>query len=125
MMELLAGVMSGAAFGGQVRNQNADFSAPQDVGHTFIAFKPDLFLSAEAYRERAAALVQRAKACTLADGFDDISMPGEREEAMARRARLEGLAVSEQDMEMLREEEQLASGSAAERSGSHSAARTA
>lgn len=108
MMELLAGVMSGAAFGGEVRNQNADFTAPQNVGHAFVAFRPDVFLSPAEYRQRAAELVRRAKACPPAEGFTGISMPGEREDALARAARAEGLKVSEQDRDMLRKELELA-----------------
>ncbi|MFZ4287170.1 Ldh family oxidoreductase [Variovorax sp. HJSM1_2] len=107
MMELLAGVMSGAAFGGEVRNQNADFSAPQNVGHAFIAFKPDAFLSPTDYQARAAQLVERAKACTPAQGFSSIHMPGEREAAMATQARREGLHVSAQDLAMLQHEQAL------------------
>jgi LDH2 family malate/lactate/ureidoglycolate dehydrogenase len=108
MMELLAGVMSGAAFGGEVRNQNADFSAPQNVGHAFIAFKPDAFLSFADYQTRASQLVQRAKACTPAEGFSGINMPGEREAAMAQQARREGIQVSAQDLAMLQQEQVLA-----------------
>jgi LDH2 family malate/lactate/ureidoglycolate dehydrogenase len=108
MMELLAGVMSGAAFGGEVRNQNADFSAPQNVGHAFIVFKPDAFLSPADYQARAAQLVERAKACTPAEGFSGIHMPGEREAAMAQQARREGIQVSAQDLAMLQQELALA-----------------
>ncbi len=108
MMELLAGVMSGAAFGGEVRNQNADFSAPQNVGHAFIAFKPDAFLSITDYQARAAQLVERAKACTPAEGFSGIHMPGEREAAMAAQARREGIQLSAQDLAMLQQEQALA-----------------
>lgn len=109
MMELLAGVMSGAAFGGEVRNQNDDFGQPQNVGHAFIAFKPDAFLPMDTYRQRAGELVSRAKASTLADGFSGIDMPGERESAAARKAEAEGLPVSAQDLAMLEAELALAS----------------
>lgn len=108
MMELMAGVMSGAAFGGQVRNQNSDFTQPQDVGHAFIAFRPDAGLPLGDYFARADELVDRAKASPLADGFDAIAMPGELEAAQALRARSEGLLVSAQDREMLEAEAGLA-----------------
>jgi len=108
MMELMAGVMSGAAFGGQVRNQNTDFTRPQNVGHTFITFRPDAALPMADYLQRADELVQRARALPLADGFDCVHMPGERENLAAARARSEGLSISAADLQMLKEELHLA-----------------
>ncbi|MCK8786060.1 Ldh family oxidoreductase [Roseomonas sp. NAR14] len=108
MMEIVAGVMSGAAFGGQVRNQNSDFTAPQNVGHAFIAFRPDGALSIGDYRARFAALIERARASEPADGVPRIVMPGEREAMLAAAARRDGLRVVAQDLRMLREEEDLA-----------------
>lgn len=107
MMELMAGVMSGSAFGGQVRNQNSDFTQPQNVGHTFITFRPDAAMPMEDYLQRADELVERARALPLAEGFDAIHMPGERENAAAAKARLEGLMVNAQDLQMLEDELQL------------------
>ncbi len=108
MMEVLAGVMSGSAFGGEVRNQNSDFTAEQNVGHSFIVFNPDGFLPIASYEDRMAALVQRAKACERAEGVDEIYMPGERENRAAARAREEGLLIGEQDVGMLWEEQKIA-----------------
>ncbi len=104
LMEVFAGVMSGAAFGGEVADQYTDFERPQNVGHTFIAFRPDLFLEAEAYQERMGALRQRARACPKAEGFSEILMPGEGEQRRADKARREGMTLSAADIAMLREE---------------------
>src|SRR5471032_166764 len=41
LMDIMGGVISGAAFGGDVRNQFLDYDAPQNVGHFFMAMKPD------------------------------------------------------------------------------------
>lgn len=108
MMEALAGVMSGAAFGGEVKNQYLDFSTPQNVGHFFLAFRPDLFVSRAEYRARMDELVSRAKACPRAEGFEEILMPGEREARLASSRRKNGVPVTEQDYAMLSEEEALA-----------------
>ncbi|MFJ4346241.1 Ldh family oxidoreductase [Pseudomonas sp. NPDC089401] len=113
MMESAAGVMSGSAFGGQVRNQNSDFSQPQNVGHSFIVFRPDCAMPFEAYRQRADALVARAKALPRAEGFDAIYMPGEREALAAAHAHATGVHISAQDLAMLQEEARLATAFAA------------
>jgi LDH2 family malate/lactate/ureidoglycolate dehydrogenase len=108
MMEALAGVMSGAAFGGEVKNQYVDFSTPQNVGHFFLAFRPDLFISRDEYRVRMDELVSRAKACPLAEGFEEILMPGEREARLAASRRALGVPVAAEDYAMLAAEETLA-----------------
>lgn len=108
MMEALAGVMSGAAFGGEVKNQYLDFSTPQNVGHFFLAFRPDLFVSRAEYRARMDELESRAKDCPLAEGFEEILMPGEREARLADSRRKSGVPVTAEDYEMLSEEESLA-----------------
>ncbi len=109
LMEALAGVMSGAAFGGEVKNQYLDFTTPQNVGHFFLVFRPDLFVTRDEYRERMDELVARAKAGPLAQGFDEILMPGERESRMAESRRKTGVPISAQDSEMLLNQESLAS----------------
>ena len=102
MMEALAGVMSGAAFGGEVRNQYSAFDAPQNVGHLFLAFKPDLFMPRADYEARLDDLVDRAKASPLAEGFDEILMPGEREGRLAAERRAKGVPITQADLDMLR-----------------------
>jgi L-2-hydroxycarboxylate dehydrogenase (NAD+) len=101
MMDVLAGIMSGAAFGGDVRDQYADFDAPQNVGHFFLAFRPDLFMPTAEYEDRIDTLVDRAKANPLAEGFDEILMPGEHETRLAEVARAGGIRVSDEDEAML------------------------
>lgn len=108
MMEIVAGVMSGSAFGGEVRNQNSDFTAPQNVGHAFIAFHPNAGLPPESYASRFDHLVDRAKASSLADGVDRIIMPGEREQLSAQAARRDGLQLTQNDLDMLDDEEKRA-----------------
>ena len=79
MMDVFAGVLSGAAFGGDVRDQNKDFENPQNVGHFFVALKPDLFVTREELRARMRTLTERVHAATPADGFKEVLMPGDPE----------------------------------------------
>jgi L-2-hydroxycarboxylate dehydrogenase (NAD+) len=104
LMEAFAGVMSGAAFGGGVKDQYIDFETPQNTGHMFIAMRPELFVGKEAYEARMNELSGRAKACPLAEGFDEILMPGEGEQRRAERGRREGLELGAAEIAMLREE---------------------
>ena len=104
MMEAFAGVMSGAAFGGEVRNQYKDFEVPQNVGHFFMALKPELFAPEGAYSARMDDLVTRAKATPRAAGYDEILMPGEPEARIADQRRRDGLVIAPADLDMLRAE---------------------
>lgn len=104
MMEAFAGVMSGAAFGGEVGNQYKNFETPQNVGHFILALKPDLFAPEGAYAARMGDLVSRAKATPRAAGYDEILMPGEPEERIAAQRRRDGLLIAPADLEMLRTE---------------------
>src|SRR3546814_20730063 len=96
--------MSGSSFGGGVRNQYFNFDEPQDVGHCFIALRPDLFMPMETYQERMSELERRCKASPRASGFDDIQMPGEPE-ARTEAARLrDGIPIEADETQPLREE---------------------
>ena len=104
MMEIVAGVMSGAAFGGEVRNQYNDFDAAQDVGHCFIAFRPDLFVGAEDYQARMMELRRRARDQPRAAGVEEILLPGEPEARSPEIRRRAGIRLEADDMRVLAEE---------------------
>ena len=108
MMEVLAGVMSGAAYGGKVGDQYRDLDRPQNVGHSFIAFRPSLFLGEAAYGARMDDLVTRARACPQADEGQPILMPGEPETNRMKTRLAEGIPLTAADLAMLREQADLA-----------------
>jgi LDH2 family malate/lactate/ureidoglycolate dehydrogenase len=88
LMDIFGGVISGAAFGGDVGNQYLDFDRPQNVGHFLLAMKPDLFISRDEYESRMDSLVDRVRSCPTAEGFDEVMVPGEpeaRKEALRLR----------------------------------------
>src|SRR5215467_5129978 len=59
LMDILGGVITGAGCGGDVGNQFLDYDRPQNVGHFFLAMKPDLFVSRDEYFKNMDKLVQR------------------------------------------------------------------
>ena len=94
LMDLLAGVFTGASYGGEVRSLYFDHSAPQDVGHLFIAIRPDLFMPRDAYERRMDTFVERVKNLPRAAGFDEILTPGEPEARTERLRRTTGIPVT-------------------------------
>jgi len=89
LMDVLSGVFTGAAFGGEARNPFTGLDGPQGTGHFFLALKADLFMPRERFEARMQTLVERVKAQPRAAGFDAIRMPGEPE-ALNEAARREG-----------------------------------
>ncbi|WP_114965855.1 Ldh family oxidoreductase [Alkalilacustris brevis] len=86
MMDLMAGALTGANYGGDVKSLYFDHSEPQNVGHLFFAIRPDLFLSMTDFEARMEEFNCRIKALPRAAGVDEVLMPGEPE-ARAEAAR--------------------------------------
>jgi LDH2 family malate/lactate/ureidoglycolate dehydrogenase len=104
LMDIFGGVLSGAAFAGDVGDQYKAYDRPQNVGHFFLAMKPDLFVPMAEYRARMDTLVERVRACPRAEGFDEILLPGEleaREEQVRRRS---GIPYGGSEITSLQEE---------------------
>lgn len=98
MMEVMAGVMTGAAFGGAVRNQYDQYDAPQNVGHMMVAFKPGIFVG-EDYAGRMRELVARAKGSTPVHADQPILMPGEPEAMREAERRRNGIVLGAAELE--------------------------
>lgn len=101
LMDILSGVISGSAFAGDVADQYKDFERPQNVGHFFLAMKPDLFVSLDEYRARMDTLVERVRSAPRAEGFDEILIPGEPEARQEKRRLATGIPYRRADLEPL------------------------
>ena len=104
LMDIFGGLISGAAFAGGVADQYKRYDVAQDVGHFFLAMKPDLFISADEYRARMDHLVQKVHGCPTAEGFSEVLMPGEIEARQEAQRRRSGLAFSRGEIATLQEE---------------------
>lgn len=78
-MEIMSGVLTGAAFAGEMKSLYEDFSGPQRIGHVFMAIRPDLFMPMAEFKRRMDSMIQRFKDSEPAEGFDEVLMPGEPE----------------------------------------------
>lgn len=103
LMDILGGVFSGAAFGGEVGDQYKEFSRPQDVGHFIMALDPGLFVGEAAFAERMDELIARVCAVPLAPGFNEILIAGEPEARLEAGRRRTGIPYRRVDLESLAE----------------------
>jgi LDH2 family malate/lactate/ureidoglycolate dehydrogenase len=93
-MDVLAGVLTGAAYGGDVANPFRTLDRPQNAGHLFIAIRANLFLPMDSFVFRMDDLANRCKALPHALGFDEILSPGEPELRRASKNRKNGVALT-------------------------------
>lgn len=77
-VEVMSGVLSGAAFGPQVNNLYKDGDPPADVGHSFILLDISHWMPPEEYFGRMECFIEEIKASPLAEGGEEILYPGER-----------------------------------------------
>jgi LDH2 family malate/lactate/ureidoglycolate dehydrogenase len=103
MMDVFSGVLSGSAFAGHVTGPY-DFSKPADVGHFFIAMKPDLFVSAAEFRERLEYLYQRVVGSEKMAGVDRVYFPGEIEQLNQKDRETNGIPFVQAEIDALNDE---------------------
>jgi L-2-hydroxycarboxylate dehydrogenase (NAD+) len=101
MVDILAGVLSGAAFA-DVRRRNADPARP-DIGHLFGAIDVARFRELDAFKADMDDLLQALKDSPKAEGQDRIYVAGEPEWECEQRRRHEGIPLAPGLVTQLRE----------------------
>ena len=102
MLDIFGGLMTGSAFGGEVKDQYSDFDNPQGVGHWFMAFRPEMFLdSKEEYLSRMDTLFERVRSSDLAAGVARIYTPGEIEDEKEQLQRKFGIPFTTAEIKAL------------------------
>lgn len=79
LVDMLAGVLSGAAFGAHINNLYADFENPQNSGQFTMAIDVTNFMDRDEFLARVDHFVELMKSTPRAAGVDEILMPGEPE----------------------------------------------
>jgi LDH2 family malate/lactate/ureidoglycolate dehydrogenase len=103
MVDLLAGLLSGAAYLTHVRAWDKEPGVAQDLGHVFIAIDATRLGTGEWLRERMADFASILHETPPADPARPVMLPGEREMQSLHRARRDGVRVAAADLEKLRE----------------------
>lgn len=102
MMDIFGGLMTGAAFKGDVVDMNGGNESPQNVGHWFLVFRPDIFLAdKEEYETRMDQLLDAIRQGDKADGFKRIYTSGEIEAEKALLNSRMGIPYTTSEVESL------------------------
>ena len=94
MVEVLCGVLSGAAVGSDVGSMYKDLNRSQDVGHFFCLLDIAAFVAIDEFKRRIDAAIDRIKSCRRSPGIDEILVPGERSHRTAQQRRAHGIPIS-------------------------------
>ena len=95
MMDIAAGIFTGANHSGNVKNAINDFSGPANVGHLMICIKSDLFQSKNDFLKKMKEGIQKVKKLKLAKDFNEILHPGEPEYRSYKLNIKEGISISD------------------------------
>jgi LDH2 family malate/lactate/ureidoglycolate dehydrogenase len=101
MMDIFGGLISGAAYAGGVGDMYKVLDRPQNVGHFFLAMRPDLFIPLNEYRQRMDILVDRIHSSSPAGGFAEVLLPGEIESREERLRTQTGIPFSPSQLDEL------------------------
>jgi len=94
MVDVLCGMLTGAAFGPYLGDLYQEFSRNQNVGHFFMALRPDLFVSAPEFRSRMDQMIREVRSQPKADGVARIYMPGEIEDGVRAERTANGIPLT-------------------------------
>ena len=75
MVDILSGVLTGGNHAGRVKDPFEDFTGPQNIGHLFITFKTNLFVTD--YKKRIKDNIKRVKRVPKVKGVKEIMYPGQ------------------------------------------------
>lgn len=94
MVEILAGIMSGALIGPQLPRMLEATNAPQQVGHFFLAFRPDLFMEMDEFQRRMDETMAAVRQVPPAPGFNQVFVPGDVEALKEAENRRLGIPIA-------------------------------
>ncbi|MEX1056135.1 MAG: Ldh family oxidoreductase, partial [Natronospirillum sp.] len=103
LVDILGGVLSGSSFAGNIRDMNKDFTAPQGVGHFFLALKIEAFMPLNDFYARMEEQIERLHKLAPAPGFKNVLYPGEPEAKVSECRAREGIPLNETVLTALRE----------------------
>lgn len=94
MIDVLCGVMTGAAFGSHIVDLYDEGGDAQNVGHLFVAIDIDAFMSVPTFKARLEQFVTEIRSQPRMPGVDRIYLPGEMEFESRARAVQTGVRLS-------------------------------
>lgn len=94
VLDILCGVLSGAAFGGNVGSLFGDLDRPQNVGHFMLAVDVNSFRPLTEFKNTMDSLILSIKNSEPAEGVKELFLPGEIEYLKTKERTEKGLELN-------------------------------
>lgn len=101
LMDVFSGVLTVAEFAGNVGDQYKHWDRAQNVGHTFIAIKPEVFMSIDDFKGRMDHLVKTVHSAPTSEGFKEVLFPGEPEFRLQKSRESQGIPYAQAERTLL------------------------
>jgi LDH2 family malate/lactate/ureidoglycolate dehydrogenase len=95
MVEVFSSILAGAQFGDRIGGLFTGLDEPQRMGHFFGAMEIEGFMDPAEFRRGIDELIAYVKGNPLAEGYDEILVPGEPEARKAAEYGRDGIPVAE------------------------------
>jgi LDH2 family malate/lactate/ureidoglycolate dehydrogenase len=103
MIDIMAGILTGAGFGPRVNSLYDNFDEPQNVGAFFQLIDIGHFVESATFKARIDRMIEETKSSRKAAGTDEIFLPGEIEFRKEQERRASGIPVRAETAAELRE----------------------
>jgi len=90
-IDILSGILTGAAFSNGVKSLIQQWEEPQHIGHFFIVIDPVRFMPWQVFSDRMKALFNLLRNSRQIDNETSILVPGELETQKERNRRASGI----------------------------------
>jgi LDH2 family malate/lactate/ureidoglycolate dehydrogenase len=102
LVEILSGVITGAAVSHEVASIYENFSRPNGVGHAFVSLDVEAFMPRETYFDRLEALVGFIQSARQISGSPGPVLPGNHRWSAYDKHATEGLELDQRTDDALR-----------------------
>lgn len=102
-LDILSGILPGAAFGPHIGSLFDDTDRTQNVGHVFTVYNPAMFGGEESFMADIERLKGEVRALHKNPGVDEILLPGEIEARRKAERLFNGIPLSDKTCGMLKE----------------------
>lgn len=104
LIDILCGVLSGAAFGKHINDMYAEFEKSTNIGHVFGVINIEKFISLDYFKKSIDNMIEEIKSSPKAAGVNEIFLPGEIELLKKETRLVEGIPITRAVLNELREE---------------------
>lgn len=103
LIDILTGILNGAAYGPHIADLYRSLETRQNVGHLLGAININAFMGIFSFKETIDAMIREIKNLPAAQGLECIMLPGEIEFKEQKKRELEGITLDEEVAGDLRE----------------------